>query len=105
MDEVFSKVKPGEKYNYWTTIKKVSSKKYGGRVRQFWACKCKCGKIKEISKETLTSGNTKSCGCLHKEVLKSKKRPAFSYLFKECPMCNKLLSREKFGNERKTRRN
>jgi len=43
----------------------------------YWTCQCDCGKITTVSIGTLTSGNTKSCGCLHKEVFEktiSKKR-------------------------------
>jgi hypothetical protein len=34
-----------------------------------WLCKCKCGKEIIISSHSLKSGNTKSCGCLQKELL------------------------------------
>lgn len=30
----------------------------------FWLCKCDCGNIKEVPTCALTSGGTKSCGCL-----------------------------------------
>lgn len=30
----------------------------------FWLCRCECGKEKEIYQYSLTSGATKSCGCL-----------------------------------------
>ena len=32
-----------------------------------WHCKCDCGNEKDIRSHDLTSGNTKSCGCLAKE--------------------------------------
>lgn len=31
--------------------------------RSYWNCKCKCGTIKEIRRDNLVSGKTKSCGC------------------------------------------
>lgn len=34
----------------------------------YWKCQCDCGNIKIVSIKSLTSGNTKSCGCLRKEV-------------------------------------
>lgn len=34
-----------------------------------WHCKCDCGKEIDVVGTMLRSGNTKSCGCLHKEQL------------------------------------
>jgi len=31
-----------------------------------WNCKCKCGGETVVKTNNLKSGNTKSCGCLHK---------------------------------------
>lgn len=31
-----------------------------------WKCKCECGNITYVRTNNLTSGNVKSCGCLHK---------------------------------------
>lgn len=30
----------------------------------YWICKCSCGKISTIRGTSITSSNTKSCGCL-----------------------------------------
>lgn len=46
---------------------------YGTQKRVYWLCKCDCGKLVIIDSWRLTSGNTKSCGCLRKE-LASKRR-------------------------------
>lgn len=32
-----------------------------------WLCKCDCGSEKVVSKQNLTQGQVKSCGCLHRE--------------------------------------
>ena len=34
-----------------------------------WKCQCQCGNITYVPLASLMSGNTKSCGCLHKELL------------------------------------
>lgn len=41
----------------------------GKRKRSFvvWRCVCDCGNIAEVKTDSLKSGNTKSCGCLHDE--------------------------------------
>lgn len=33
-----------------------------------WKCLCDCGKIAYIQSDNLQNGNTKSCGCLNKEM-------------------------------------
>ena len=39
------------------------------RGKTFWLCQCDCGQQKEICGNLLKTGNTKSCGCLNKEIL------------------------------------
>lgn len=34
-----------------------------------WECSCSCGHIVVVSSESLRKGNTKSCGCLHKDYV------------------------------------
>lgn len=36
--------------------------------KSYWLCKCDCGKEVVVRTDLLTSGNTKSCGCLHREL-------------------------------------
>lgn len=33
-----------------------------------WICRCECGTEKSIRHSSLTSGNTRSCGCLHDDT-------------------------------------
>lgn len=37
--------------------------------RTAWLCQCDCGKKVKIISKSLKNGNTKSCGCLHKELV------------------------------------
>lgn len=39
-----------------------------------WQCKCDCGNVTYVPTGRLTSGNTKSCGCIHKEQLVARVR-------------------------------
>lgn len=39
-----------------------------------WKCHCLCGKEVEVSAGNLKSGNTKSCGCLQKEIASNNRR-------------------------------
>jgi hypothetical protein len=42
---------------------------FGGIIdkRTYWLCECQCGNRKLIRSEVLLRGETRSCGCLHKE--------------------------------------
>jgi len=48
----------------------------GGETR--WLCKCDCGNTSIVYKQSLISGQTKSCGCLHKEVSAEHARKYFT---------------------------
>ena len=54
----------GDKINRWTILEKISK---SGRV--YYECQCECGTIKKVRADHLKSGNSKSCGCLQKEVV------------------------------------
>lgn len=41
------------------------------RKKAMWLCVCKCGIEKYVSSLSLRQGTTVSCGCFHKEVMKS----------------------------------
>lgn len=47
-----------------TAIKQVGNDKHGCKL---WQCKCDCGNTTIVATPSLTSGNTKSCGCLSSE--------------------------------------
>lgn len=39
-----------------------------------WLCRCDCGKSVKVQTRRLRSGNTKSCGCIHREGLSARNR-------------------------------
>jgi len=51
-------------FNRLTAIKRVGST---SNRESIWLCKCECGQDTEVTISRLTSGRTKSCGCLAKE--------------------------------------
>lgn len=61
----------GEKFGRLTVIKYVGPGKNGAQ----WECECECGSPKTVGSYALRSGNTQSCGCLHREYLQERKSP------------------------------
>lgn len=56
----------GQKFGRLTVIDSAKSRKRSnGKSMRFWLCQCECGKTTEVETNHLTSGHTKSCGCLH----------------------------------------
>lgn len=55
----------GRRYGRLTVIKRADDKKY---KCPHWICKCDCGNEKIVSGSNLKTGQTRSCGCLRKEL-------------------------------------
>ena len=56
----------GKKFGRWEVIE------YVGRVknnRPTWKCRCECGIVREVVAGSLINEISKSCGCLHKEIV------------------------------------
>lgn len=60
----------GRKFKYLIAISPCSERRItsGGNLKIVWNCECKCGKSVKVPAGNLTSGNTKSCGCLQTEA-------------------------------------
>lgn len=81
-----------------------------GQHRTMWHCLCECGKEKDIRGTNLTSGSTKSCGCLQKE---DKKGTVFNKQLRQydqngniighiCSCCKTMLPINNFYRDSKT---
>ena len=55
----------GKRFGRLTVIEKSNEKRYG---RLSWKCQCECGNYIVVATQSLNSGETKSCGCLSKEI-------------------------------------
>jgi len=87
----------GQKFNRLTVIERVENKK--GNV--YWLCKCACGKEKVVASSSLTSGNTKSCGCLSSETRNERFDTYYNRYFIEDTNIT-LLARKKLTSRNKT---
>ena len=54
-----------KRFGRLTVIKRVGTK----NDSPLWLCECECGNSAEINTRSLSTGNTKSCGCIHSEQL------------------------------------
>lgn len=66
----------GKQFNRLLAVKCIGMDRYGNFI---WKCNCACGNTINIIERSLVSGNSQSCGCLHKERISgansSSKRP------------------------------
>jgi len=59
----------GKKFNRLTVNYRNGSKiTPNGTKRALWFCTCDCGKTINVESQSIRTGNTKSCGCLEKEL-------------------------------------
>lgn len=58
----------GVRFGRWTVVRRVA-----GYKRMRWLCRCDCGTERDVMTNTLTSGDSQSCGCLHAEVVATPK--------------------------------
>ena len=64
---IVSKLKDmtGKKFNKLTVISRAENSNTG---QARWNCKCECGNVIAVDGFALRIGNTRSCGCLKKEI-------------------------------------
>ncbi len=73
MKNRISKIKIGDEFGRLKVIDFYERKEY----KSYWLCLCKCygpNFIRIVREDRLLSGNTKSCGCIRKEMYNSMKK-------------------------------
>ena len=55
------------KFGRLTALYFIENRKH----HNIWHCVCDCGNYKDVAATDLLSGNTRSCGCLHREYAKT----------------------------------
>ncbi len=58
----------GIQFGRLLALEKVGEKRHGRSVFAVWLCQCSCGNVITVLGSSLSSGHTKSCGCLYKEI-------------------------------------
>lgn len=64
----------GEQFGRWTVLG-IAADQYrsDGRVRHHVHVRCQCGQEREHSVNTLRTGGSQSCGCLHRDIIRGPK--------------------------------
>ena len=57
----------GKRFGRWTVLEKTEERISGSIV---WLCECDCGKIGKVRTAILKNGESKSCGCFQRYVVK-----------------------------------
>ena len=60
----------GHKFNHLLVIKEIPKEERKNKNKVEWLCQCDCGNFTTVISNYLTSGHTKSCGCLRAENAK-----------------------------------
>lgn len=63
---LFKKIAIGQRFGRWTVLGDSGQRTCSGHV--MWLCQCECGARKAVWGNTLRNGESKSCGCLQKEM-------------------------------------
>jgi hypothetical protein len=71
MPNLHEQVEPGQRYNRWVVIGEPVRRGY----KLFIPCRCDCGTEKEVFIYSLTSGRSKSCGCLRHAPTRRSPKP------------------------------
>ena len=61
----------GNRYGHLTVVKKSRNSCRSGTK---WVCRCDCGRIVEVARCNLVTGNTRSCGCASKLLSRGTRR-------------------------------
>ena len=78
----------GRVFGRLTVISFCRSMQFGQRKRTVYRCQCSCGAIYFATGDRLVSGNTKSCGCLRRDMGRVSIRAAFKVRHKvKEPQC------------------
>lgn len=64
-------IKAGDRFGRLVLLEKVGREECGNAR---WRVRCDCGVEFEAALNNVTSGHTRSCGCLRKEMLRNRKK-------------------------------
>lgn len=72
----------GEHFGRLTVVGLSHRDRWGKTV---WTCLCECGTTTKVSPSSLKCGDTRSCGCLHSEIVRSGKCARVTHAMSNTP--------------------
>ena len=68
MGRRYERLKPGQVFGRLTVLEEAPAPTEYTTYKGLWyRCRCQCGNTVVVRRDSLVSGNTKSCGCLQRE--------------------------------------
>ena len=69
MGRRYERLKPGQVFGRLTVLEESAPPtEYTAYKGRWYRCRCQCGNTVVVRRDALVSGNTKSCGCLRRDV-------------------------------------
>lgn len=65
-------ISDGTRFGRLMVVSFAGPRDYGTYVRQMYVCRCDCGRLSNVSSADLRKGTVKSCGCLRRELARSR---------------------------------
>ena len=56
-------------FGRWTVLRRDSAYPFKARSKTMWICRCNCGVESSVNGGELRKGDTRSCGCLQRELI------------------------------------
>jgi hypothetical protein len=89
----------GKRFGKWTVQNEAFRRNKSGRLRRFWNCTCECGVRRQVSQASLRQGQSVSCGCYQKQIIKNINRTKQG---SNSPHWNAALTEEERVDRRKS---
>lgn len=87
----------GQNFGRLKVVSQAERKLVGTRLRAnlAWNCVCECGSHVVLTSNALSSGNTKSCGCLARDIARERHENSASYISQARRMQERAVRRGK----------
>jgi 5-methylcytosine-specific restriction endonuclease McrA len=92
----------GARFGRWTVIRfdRFVPRSKTGTIPHY-LCECDCGTVKSVSRRGLVTGQSRSCGCLHREVSSAQAKALFTKHGRCCdPNYIRSLKRRRYHGDR-----